>query len=163
VDLPAHPSPTCCAHPILTQTNWGIRAFVHAYTITYSAGPSPVWDVSREDWHRFAFLRDRILNVVISQALYSRPGMVLNKGRMTRGLNGTVSNGALESILVKKGISVDSLIPASVDVRKKRGRRITGTGFEALVGGLYCEGVLTVSRSLLARSLPMRSGGLTMI
>jgi ribonuclease-3 len=116
-----------------------IPAFVLAYNTACSNVPSPVWEVSKDEWYRFAFLGDRVLNLVVSQALYARPGIVLNKGRMTKILSGIVSNGALDTFLSRRGISVEALIPASIDIQKKRGQRITGTAFEALIGALYCK------------------------
>jgi ribonuclease-3 len=121
------------------DANRVIPAFVLAYNTACSNVSSPVWEVSKDEWYRFAFLGDRVLNLVVSQALYDRPGTVLNKGRMTRILSGIVSNGALDAFLSRKGISVEALIPASIDIQKKRGQRITGTAFEALIGALYCE------------------------
>jgi dsRNA-specific ribonuclease len=116
-----------------------IPAFVLAYNTANSSVLSPIWEVSKEEWYRFAFIGDRVLNLVVSQALYARPGTVLNKGRMTKILSGIVSNGALDTFLSRKGISVEALIPASIDIQKKRGQRTTGTAFEALIGALYHE------------------------
>lgn len=116
-----------------------IPAFVLAYNTAYNKVPSPVWGVSKEEWYRFAFLGDRVLNLVVSQALFTRREIPLNKGKMTRILSGIVSNEALDTFLSGKGISVEALIPATIDTQKKRGQRITGTAFEALIGALYCE------------------------
>ena len=33
----------------------------------------------------------------------------------------------------------NALIPPSIDTQRKRGQRITGTAFEALIGALYYE------------------------
>ena len=116
-----------------------IPAFVLAYNTAYNKVPSPVWGVSKEEWYRFAFLGDRVLNLVVSQALFTLREIPLNKGKMTRILSGIVSNEALDTFLSGKGISVEALIPATIDTQKKRGQRITGTAFEALIGALYCE------------------------
>lgn len=123
-------------HPDLNQI---IQAFVPAYNAAHGDVSSHDWNVSKEEWYRFAFLGDRVLNLVVSQALYSRPGILLNKDQMTRILSSIVSNEALDAFLIRKKISVDALIPPQIDTQKKRGQRITGTAFEALVGALYCE------------------------
>ena len=116
-----------------------IGAFVAAYNSAYRNSSGACWDVSPEEWYRFAFLGDRVLNLIISQALFTRQETVLNKGRMTKALSCIVSNEALDAFLARGGILVDPLVPASVDIQKKRMRRITGTAFEALIGALYCE------------------------
>jgi ribonuclease-3 len=116
-----------------------IGTFVAVYNPASRNSPAPCWDVSPEEWYRFAFLGDRVLNLIISQALFTRRGAVLNKGRMTKALSGIVSNESLDAFIVRSGISIDPLVPASVDTQKKRGQRITGTAFEALIGALYCE------------------------
>jgi dsRNA-specific ribonuclease len=116
-----------------------IGAFVSVYNKAYCGSLAYHWDVSKEEWYRFAFLGDRVLNLVVSQALFTRRETPLNKGKMTKILSGIVSNEALDTFLTEKGISVEALIPVSIDTQKKRGQRITGTAFEALIGALYCE------------------------
>jgi ribonuclease-3 len=122
-----------------SDVNRIIPAFVLSYNTAHNKVPSPVWDVNKEDWYRFAFLGDRVLNLVVSHALYTRPGKVLYKGRMTKILSGIVSNKSLDTFLTREGISVEVLIPPLIDTQRKRGQRITGTAFEALIGALYCE------------------------
>ncbi len=116
-----------------------IPAFVLAYNTAHNKVLSPVWGVSKEEWYRFAFLGDRVLNLVVSQELFRRGEIPLSKGKMTRILSGIVSNRALDTFLTREGISVEVLIPESIDTQRKRGQRITGTAFEALIGALYCE------------------------
>jgi ribonuclease-3 len=121
------------------DVNQIIGAFVSVYNKAYCGSHADHWDVSKEDWYRFAFLGDRVLNLVVSQALFTRRETSLNKGMMTRILSGIVSNSALAAHCSENGISVDPLVPVSVDLQKKGGERITGTAFEAFIGALYCE------------------------
>jgi ribonuclease-3 len=120
------------------EANRVIRAYVAAYNSAAGNPSSERWGVSGEDWYRYAFLGDRVLNLIISEALFVRQDAILNKGRMTKILAGIVSNGSLDVFMKRTGLIIDPLIPATIDVQKKRGERVTGTAFEAFVGALYC-------------------------
>ncbi|MCX6685043.1 MAG: putative dsRNA-binding protein [Methanoregula sp.] len=119
-----------------------IDVFVGAYNSAYGRPGTEWWDVTKEDWQRFEFLGDRVLNLVIAQYLYSRKGKILDEGEMTKILAGVVSNKSLGSYILKNNIPVERLIPPTIGAQKTYRERVTGGAFEAFIGALYCEGGL---------------------
>jgi ribonuclease-3 len=106
----------------------------------YGNPASARWDISKEDWQRYAFLGDRVLNLIVVQSLFTRREGALGKGKMTRILGNVVSNRALDILTKTFDTAVFSrLIPASVGEQDTYGERITGGAFEAFIGALYCE------------------------
>ena len=116
-----------------------IDLFVSAFNDAYGRDGAKRWDVSKEDWQRFEFLGDRVLNLVVAQYLYSQKDTFLSEGEMTRILSGIVSNKSLGNFVKESGISVERLIPPTIGAQKTYRERITGGAFEALIGALYCE------------------------
>jgi len=117
-----------------------IAAFVTCYNKSYGNPDSACWDISIEDWERYEFLGDRVLNLIVAQALFSDRQQALAEGEMTRIMAGVVSNSALDSLLKRRGTATyPSLIPVVIGTQNTYGERITGGAFEALIGALYCE------------------------
>jgi ribonuclease III len=122
------------------DVNRVIDTFVSRFNAVYGTPASARWDISKEDWQRYAFLGDRVLNLIVVQSLFTRREGALTKGRMTRILSHVVSNRALDSLSKTLDPAVFSrLIPASVGGQETYGERITGGAFEAFIGALYCE------------------------
>lgn len=117
-----------------------IAAFVACYNKSYGTPSSVSWDLSLEDWERYEFLGDRVLNLIIAQALFSHRQQALSEGEMTRIMAGIVSNSAIDQLLkCRAATAYPLLIPAAIGTQNTYGERITGGAFEALIGALYCE------------------------
>ena len=117
-----------------------IDVFVTRFNAVYGNPASFPWDISRDEWQRYAFLGDRVLNLIVVQSLFTRREGALSKGRMTKILSEVVSNHALDTLSTTFDPAVFSrLIPASIGEQETYGERITGGAFEAFIGALYCE------------------------
>jgi len=127
-------------HDQKPDINRVIDTFVSRFNAVYGNPASARWDISKEDWQRYAFLGDRVLNLIIAQSLFTRREGALGKGKMTRILGDVVSNRALDLLVKTFDKAVFSrLIPAAVGGEDTYGERITGGAFEAFIGALYCE------------------------
>lgn len=117
-----------------------IDIFVDQFNTVYGTTGVESWDVTKEEWQRYEFLGDRVLNLIIVQNLFSMRDAILDEGEMTRILARVVSNRALDaySQTLEKKI-FDRLIPDIIRNQGAFGPRITGGAFEAFVGCLYCE------------------------
>lgn len=117
-----------------------IDVFISGFNAVYGDPAAVRWDILKEDWQRYEFLGDRVLNLVVSQLLFSRRETLLDEGEMTRILGSVVSNRALDSLSRRydKGVLV-RLIPKVIGEQETYGERITGGAFEAFIGALYCE------------------------
>jgi ribonuclease-3 len=117
-----------------------IDTFITRFNAAYGSSGMDSWDISREDWQRYEFLGDRVLEMIIAQALFTDRNVVYNEGEMTRILSGLLSNRALDSLARRYGEkTIARLIPASIGEQQTYGERITAGAFEAFVGALYCE------------------------
>ena len=117
-----------------------IGTFISRFNAVYGRPGSDRWDVSKDDWQRYAFLGDRVLNLIVVQSLFTRREGALTKGKMTRILSRVVSNHALDELLrTIDPATFTRLIPASVAGDGTYGERITGGAFEAFIGALYSE------------------------
>jgi len=117
-----------------------IDGFVTRFNCVYGNPASASWDISRDEWQRYAFLGDRVLSLIVVQSLFTRREGSLGKGAMTRILGQVVSNKALDELTRTLDPAVFSrLIPASIGEQETYGERITGGAFEAFIGALYCE------------------------
>ena len=117
-----------------------IDTFVSRFNTVYGNPGSARWDISKEDWQRYEFLGDRVLGLVVAQALFTRSEGILNEGEMTQRLSAIVSNRALDQIAKKYDRETCSrLVPKAIGEQKTYGARISGGAFEAFVGALYCE------------------------
>jgi ribonuclease-3 len=119
-----------------------INTFVTRFNHAYGIPGTDRWDITKEDWQRYEFLGDRVLNLIVAQSLFTQQAGVLDEGRMTKILSGAVSNRALDALTRQHGKSgkeaFERLIPGEIR-ENPYGERITGGAFEAFIGALYCE------------------------
>lgn len=126
-----------CSDP---DVNRIIDSFVTRFNAAYGIPGTDRWDITKEDWQRYEFLGDRVLNLIIAQSLFTQRDSVLDEGEMTKILSGVVSNRALDTLTRKHGaLTFTRLIPKSIGEQKTYGERVTGGAFEAFIGALYCE------------------------
>jgi ribonuclease-3 len=117
-----------------------IATFISRFNAAYGTPGAERWDISKDDWQRYEFLGDRVLELIIAQTLFTQRNEVLNEGEMTRILSAVVSNRALDALSRQHGKKTFTrLIPLSIGGQKTYGERITGGAFEAFIGALYCE------------------------
>jgi ribonuclease-3 len=117
-----------------------IDTFISRFNAVYGNPAAVRWDISKEEWQRYEFLGDRVLNLVVAQSLFTRREGTLDEGEMTRILGSAVSNRSLDTLSRRYDRVVFSrLIPQPIGEQKTYGVRITGGAFEAFIGALYCE------------------------
>lgn len=117
-----------------------IATFVACYNKSYGTSASISWDISLEDWERYEFLGDRVLSLIVAQALFSHRLQAFSEGEMTQNMEGIVSNSAIDRLVKCRAAATFSLlIPSVIAIQNTYGERITGGAFEALIGALYCE------------------------
>jgi ribonuclease III len=117
-----------------------IDTFISRFNAVYGDPAAVRWDISKEDWQRYEFLGDRVLNLIIAQSLFTRREGSLDEGEMTRILASVVSNRALDALSRRYDRAVFTrLVPQSIGEQETYGERITGGAFEAFIGALYCE------------------------
>jgi ribonuclease III len=117
-----------------------IDTFISRFNAVYGNPASACWDISKEDWQRYEFLGDRVLELIVAQALFTRREGTLDEGEMTRMLCSVVSNKALDLLSKRYDTGIFSrLLPLSIGEQKTYGAKITGGAFEAFIGALYCE------------------------
>jgi len=117
-----------------------LDTFISRFNAVYGNPAAARWDISREDWQRYEFLGDRVLNLIIAQALFTRQEGMLAEGDMTKILGSVVSNRSLGDLFCRYDRAVFArLIPLSIGQQETYGERITGGAFEAFIGALYCE------------------------
>jgi hypothetical protein len=75
-----------------------IDTFISLFNAVYGNPAAVRWDISKEDWQRYEFLGDRVLNLIIAQSLFSRRETLLDEGEMTCMLASVVSNRALDTL-----------------------------------------------------------------
>ncbi|PKG33793.1 ribonuclease III family protein [Methanoregula sp.] len=118
-----------------------ITTFVSCFNTAYGDPVKDHWDISIAEWERFEFLGDRVVNLIVAQALFTRKHAALTEGEMTRAISGIVSNHALDAI-VRNLVDFEvfsCLIPPAIAGQNTYGERIAGGAFEAFIGALYCE------------------------
>jgi ribonuclease-3 len=117
-----------------------INAFVTRFNAAYGIPETDRWGITKEDWQRYEFLGDRILNLVVAQTLLTRRDCILDEGEMTKMLGAVVSNESLSALATRiDPLGFAQLIPVSIGEQNSYGKRITGGAFEAFIGALYCE------------------------
>jgi ribonuclease-3 len=117
-----------------------IDTFISRFNAVYGNPAATRWDISKEDWQRYEFLGDRVLELIVAQSLFTRREALLNEGEMTRMLGSVVSNRALDLLSRRYDMTVFTrLVPQSIGEQETYGERITGGAFEAFIGALYCE------------------------
>jgi len=113
--------------------------FVTRFNAAYGIPGTDRWDITKEDWQRYEFLGDRVLNLIVAQALFTGQNGGLDEGEMTRRLSSLVSNRALDAFTQPHKKTFTRLIPGVIGEQNSYGERITGGAFEAFIGALYCE------------------------
>jgi ribonuclease-3 len=129
---------------LLTTPNPDFNQIVNTFITGYNTAPGifnkDYRDITKEDWQRYEFLGDSVLNLVIAQYLFEKTDVILDEGEMTKILNSIVSNRSLDALTRQYEMNtVTRLIPRSIEEQKTYGERITGGSFEAFLGALYCE------------------------
>jgi ribonuclease-3 len=103
-----------------------------------SPAPNPSsekWIISNDEWQRYEFLGDRVLNLVAAGYLYhSAPAE--REGILTKRM-GVVSNETLAEIINRRDWDVSRLIPDSIGQQRTYGERVKGGALEAFIGALY--------------------------
>lgn len=96
---------------------------------------SEKWNISKEEWQRYEFLGDRVLNLVAADYLYHHVPSK-REGEMTK-MMGVVSNESLTGIIERNGFDVALLIPEIIGQQQTYSERVKGGGLEAFIGALY--------------------------
>ena len=116
-----------------------VGTFVTCFNAAYGTPGADRWDITKEDWERYEFLGDRVLNLIVAQSLFTGHDGGLDEGEMTRVLSSLVSNRALDAFTRPHEKTFTRLIPGVIGEQNTYGERITGGAFEAFIGALYCE------------------------
>ena len=117
-----------------------INTFIMRYNTAHGTFDKDHWDIKKEDWQRYEFLGDRVLNLVIAKTLFMKKDVVLDEGEMTKILSSIVSNKALDTLIRQYDKNTTKrIIPSSIGEQNTYCERITGGSFEAFIGALYCE------------------------
>jgi ribonuclease-3 len=117
-----------------------VNTFITRFNAAYGIPGTDRWDITKEDWQRYEFLGDRVLNLIIAQSLFTQRDALLDEGEMTKILSGVVSNRALDALTRRHETQAFTrLIPRSIGEQNTYGEKITGGAFEAFIGALYCE------------------------
>lgn len=116
-------------------------AFVFCFNNAYGNPGKEHWDITKAEWERYEFLGDRVLSLIVAQALFTRRQAALTEGEMTRAISAIVSNRALDATVRQHTdiATLSRIIPPEISVQDTFGERITGSAFEAFIGALYCE------------------------
>jgi ribonuclease-3 len=127
-------------HSSNPDVNRIINTFVTHFNKASGHPGTNCWDVSKEDWQRYEFLGDRVINLIVAQILFTRQECVLDEEEMTKILGSVVSNQSLSALVTRidpQGFA--RLIPVSIGEQNTYGEKIIGGAFEAFIGALYCE------------------------
>ncbi len=120
-----------------TTFNQKIGSFIKIFNAS-SPAPNPSsekWHISNDEWQRYEFLGDRVLNLVAAGYLYhSAPAE--REGILTKRM-GVVSNESLAEIIARRDWDVSRLIPDAIGQQKTYGERVKGGALEAFIGALY--------------------------
>lgn len=116
---------------------------------------SEKWNISKEEWQRYEFLGDRVLNLVAADYLYHHVPLK-REGEMTK-MMGVVSNESLTGIIERNGFDVALLIPKTIGQQQTYGERVKGGALEAFIGALYeivgFEGTRTFVLNILSEEI----------
>ncbi|MEN6396095.1 MAG: ribonuclease III domain-containing protein, partial [Methanoregula sp.] len=116
-----------------------IQEFIRLYNENAGTGSPLAWNVSKEEWQRFEFLGDRVLNLVAAEFLYLHDPSC-REGVMTKKM-GVVSNESLAAIAEHRGIGIPLIVPVAIGQQQAYGDAVKGGAIEACVGAMYlCAG-----------------------
>jgi ribonuclease-3 len=137
--------------------NQKMREFIKIFN-SDSSDPdfqSEKWNISKEEWQRYEFLGDRVLNLVAADYLY-HDAPSKREGEMTK-MMGVVSNESLTGIIERNGFDVALLIPKTIGQQQTYGERVIGGALEAFIGALYeivgFEGTRTCILTILSEEI----------
>lgn len=128
-----------------------IGAFLRIYTPNAGPGSDGTWAVSQEEWQRFEFLGDRVLNLVAAELLYSC-SPPCREGEMTRKM-GVVSNESLAAIAERLGLDISLLVPAAIGRQQAYGDAVKGGALEACIGAIYASAGFEATRAFVREFL----------
>ncbi len=112
-----------------------IQEFIRLYNGDAGTGTPAIWNISKDEWERFEFLGDRVLNLVAAELLFNCDPLC-REGVMTQKM-GVVSNESLTAIAERRGIDIPGIVPASIGQQQAYGDTVKGGAIEACVGALY--------------------------
>jgi ribonuclease-3 len=138
------------SNPDFNQKIAGFIKFFNADS-SYPDLPSEKWNVSKEEWQRYEFLGDRVLNLIAADYQYHHAPSKC-EGEMTK-MMGVVSNESLAGIIERKGIDITLLIPETIGQQQTYGERIKGGALEAFIGALYEIVGFEVTRTIVLNTL----------
>jgi ribonuclease-3 len=117
-----------------------VDLFIIRYNAAYGISGSGNWDLTIEDWQRYEFLGNRVLNLIVAQQLFTLRNPVMGEREMTGIMGDVVSTHSLDAILKQYGEgSFSRLIPPGIEIRGPNEARVITGRFEAFLGALYCE------------------------
>ena len=115
-----------------TNFNQKTGEFIKIFNAS-SPDPNPSsekWHISNDEWQRYEFLGDRVLNLVAAGYLYhSAPAE--REGVLTKRM-GVVSNESLAEIIAHRDLDVSRLIPDTIGQQKTYGERVNGVRWKRL-------------------------------
>ncbi|MDD1702154.1 MAG: putative dsRNA-binding protein [Methanoregula sp.] len=111
--------------------------------------PGDSWQVSKEEWQRYEFLGDRVLNLIVAEYLFSREPPC-REGEMTKKM-GVVSNESLTGIAERCGIDVSCLVPQAIGRQQTYGDAVKGGAVEACIGAMYAHAGFAATRVFVLR------------
>ncbi|HUT38463.1 MAG TPA: putative dsRNA-binding protein [Methanoregula sp.] len=133
--------------------NQKLREFIKIFNSDFSDPDlqSGTWNISNDEWQRYEFLGDRVLNLVAADYLYHQAPLK-HEGEMTK-MMGVVSNESLTGIINRNGIDIALLIPETIGQQQTYGEKIKGGAFEAFIGALYEIVGFEVTRTIVLNVL----------
>lgn len=120
-----------------------VDEFIRFFNAGTSDPCNPRWQITVDEWQRYEFLGDRVLNLIVAGYLYNRTP-ACREGDMTL-MMGVVSNESLAAIALRQGIEVTRLIPETMQ-QQPCGESVRGGAVEALVGALYVTAGFDLTR-----------------
>jgi ribonuclease III len=120
-----------------------IRRFIQYYNRARGTDADS-WQVSKEEWERYEFLGDRVLNLVASELLYSQ-SPPCREGIMSPKM-GVVSNESLAAIAERRGIDINPLVPVAIGQQQAYRNNIRGGAIEACIGAIYISAGFEATR-----------------
>jgi ribonuclease-3 len=128
-----------------------VEGFIRLFNGDAGPGDPVVWNVSKEEWQRFEFLGDRVLNLVAAELLYSR-SPPCREGEMTRKM-GVVSNESLAAIAECLDLDLSLLIPSAIGRQQAYGDAVKGGAVEACIGAIYASAGFEATRAFVCEVL----------
>ncbi len=128
-----------------------IREFIRLFNGNADQDCTAAWGISTEEWQRFEFLGDRVINLVAAELLYSHDPPC-REGAMTKKM-GVVSNESLAMIAERGGVDVAGIVPAVIGQQQAYGDAVRGGAVEACIGAMYACAGFEATRALVRELL----------